>query len=308
LSFPQGICFRFWPATDIAAKITTMLKLILLPGMDGTGKLFEPLTTHLNSSFEIEAVEYPTDQCLTYPELERMIQSSIPASQPFAILAESFSTPLAVMCAARNPPNLKGLILCAGFVSSPVRGLRRSLYSCLAPIVLNRTPPNTVIRTFLAGPNAPPELLTAIQSAISSVDRKVLLYRLRTILTCDARPELAKVTVPILYLQAKQDRLINPSCLDEIRRIKPSLTVEQLTGPHLLLQRKPEQSAAAIEAWLQKITQCSICKRDLDVASDPLSSNCGGDCWGCISQVEAEGLGVPLDEYRANPAKCLPHA
>lgn len=40
---------------------------------------------------------------------------------------------------------------------------------------------------------------------------------------------------------------------------------------------------------------CSICRRPLDVASDPLSRDCGGDCWGCIGALEysPDGGGWP---------------
>lgn len=34
---------------------------------------------------------------------------------------------------------------------------------------------------------------------------------------------------------------------------------------------------------------CHICKRLLDQPSDPLSADCGGDCWGCVGRIEAEG-------------------
>ncbi len=34
--------------------------------------------------------------------------------------------------------------------------------------------------------------------------------------------------------------------------------------------------------------KCCICGRDLDQENDPLSIDCGGDCWGCIGEVEAE--------------------
>ena len=33
---------------------------------------------------------------------------------------------------------------------------------------------------------------------------------------------------------------------------------------------------------------CSICKRLLDNPTDPLSTDCGGDCWGCIGEIEAK--------------------
>lgn len=33
---------------------------------------------------------------------------------------------------------------------------------------------------------------------------------------------------------------------------------------------------------------CGICRRPLDVPGDPMSVDCGGDCWGCIGQIEAD--------------------
>lgn len=36
--------------------------------------------------------------------------------------------------------------------------------------------------------------------------------------------------------------------------------------------------------------QCGICGRLLDQPGDPLSTDCGGDCWGCIGEIEA-GMG-----------------
>ena len=48
---------------------------------------------------------------------------------------------------------------------------------------------------------------------------------------------------------------------------------------------------------------CSICRRRLDVEGEPLSADTGGDCWGCISAIEAGMLDAPLDEYRLDPAR-----
>jgi hypothetical protein len=33
---------------------------------------------------------------------------------------------------------------------------------------------------------------------------------------------------------------------------------------------------------------CTICTRTLDQRDDPLSLDCGGDCWGCIGEIEAD--------------------
>jgi hypothetical protein len=32
---------------------------------------------------------------------------------------------------------------------------------------------------------------------------------------------------------------------------------------------------------------CGICGRVLENPDDPLSVDCGGDCWGCVGEIEA---------------------
>lgn len=34
---------------------------------------------------------------------------------------------------------------------------------------------------------------------------------------------------------------------------------------------------------------CGLCGRLLNNPSDPLSADCGGDCWGCVGEIEALG-------------------
>ena len=49
------------------------VKLVLLPGMDGTGTLYEPLRAALAPSVDFHIVRYPTDQVQGYSELERLV-------------------------------------------------------------------------------------------------------------------------------------------------------------------------------------------------------------------------------------------
>jgi hypothetical protein len=39
--------------------------------------------------------------------------------------------------------------------------------------------------------------------------------------------------------------------------------------------------------------RCGLCDRILDVKGDPLSGDCGGDCWGCVGEIEADVRGDP---------------
>jgi pimeloyl-[acyl-carrier protein] methyl ester esterase len=231
-------------------------KLILLPGMDGTGELFADFIKALSVGSEAEVMRYPADRFLSYDQLISLIsltQSALSASEPFVVVAESFSTPLAAQLAATNPPNLKGIVLCAGFVTSPLRGWLRFLCLFLAPALFNVSLPEFVVRYWLAGPNVSPRLIAAVQTAISSVKPAVLSARLRAVLECDARAELEKIAVPILYLQAEQDRVVNTSCLEEIRRIKPEIAVSVFSGPHLLLQREPQNTADCVADFVRQL-------------------------------------------------------
>ena len=38
----------------------------------------------------------------------------------------------------------------------------------------------------------------------------------------------------------------------------------------------------------QESSRCGICGRPLDRPDDPLSRNCGGDCWSCIGEIEGD--------------------
>lgn len=233
--------------------LSPALKLILLPGMDGTGELFTDFADALPELFETVVVRYPSDRFLPYSELASIVRKSCPVSGPFVLLAESYSTPLAIQYAAANPANLAALVVCAGFASSPVWGWRRVLASLLAPIMFRIPLPKFAAEFWLLGPNAPSSLLTAVQAAISSVKPNVLAARVREVITCEVLAELEQITVPILYIQAKQDRLVRVKCLEDIRRIKPQIRVAKLDGSHLLLQREPRKSAELVSEFLRRL-------------------------------------------------------
>jgi pimeloyl-ACP methyl ester carboxylesterase len=228
-------------------------RLVLLPGMDGTGELFADFVEALPDAFDGRVVRYPCGEILSYNELRTLVQSAAPAAEPFVLVAESFSSPLAVQFAALNPPNLKALIICAGFVTSPAEGWRRLAASLLAPVLFRLPLPRICAKYFLLGTNPPEALLTAVRSALSAVRPTVLSARLRAILACDARAALARINVPILYLQAAHDRLVPASALEEIQRINPRTAVVKIPGPHLLLQCEPEKATASIAVFIETL-------------------------------------------------------
>ena len=74
--------------------------IVLLPGLDGTGTLFRPLLAHLPSPLRPIVVAYPGNEKLGYDALRQRVMAALPTEEPFVILGESFSGPLALMAAA----------------------------------------------------------------------------------------------------------------------------------------------------------------------------------------------------------------
>lgn len=134
------------------------LKLVLLPGMDGTGELFHDFVAALPEEVETEVVSYPRHARLSHPELAALVRRSVSSVEPFVLLAESFSTPLAIECAARNDPNLKAVILCAGFVTSPVSRAVGLLFHSWSPLFRVKLSKFLVRRLFV-GQDAPRSLV-----------------------------------------------------------------------------------------------------------------------------------------------------
>ena len=70
--------------------------LILLPGLDGTGLVFEPLLKHLPATIEPVFVRYPGDTPMSFQEHIDFAGARLPDDKPFVLLAESF--PVRSLC------------------------------------------------------------------------------------------------------------------------------------------------------------------------------------------------------------------
>jgi pimeloyl-[acyl-carrier protein] methyl ester esterase len=230
------------------------MTLVLLPRLDGTGNLFAPLIPELPRSLNVITAAYPSERFLPYPELVSWLGEVVPRHGPFAILGESYGSTLAVEFAATHPSNLIGVILCAGFISNPVRRWGPLPKLLARPLFFRFRPPDFVHEYFILGSRAPESLKLAVRHTVRCVNGDVLAQRARAVIDCDTRQEIRQIKVPLLYLQATEDRLVGRECLDEIKRLHPETISISIRAPHLLLRREPRVAARAITQFLD--TQC----------------------------------------------------
>ena len=225
-----------------------MITLVLLPGMDGTGVFFADFVAALGPRFKPVVVVYPNDSMLGYAELETLARTYLPRNEPFLILGESFSGPIAISIAASKPPGLLGLILCVTFARNPHR-LLPMVTTILKPFPAGRLP-GFILHRNLFGKFDSPRLRGKLREVGALVSAKTLKARLEAISTIDVSEKLRRVKVPTLDLRAKQDRVVFSACGAYIRKIHPNVSIRDLDAPHLLLQTVPGAAIAAIDDFI----------------------------------------------------------
>jgi pimeloyl-ACP methyl ester carboxylesterase len=229
----------------------TLPILVLLPGLDGTGKLFSEFVNVLGPSVESRIVAYPKDQPLGYDELEALVMAVIPRNQPFILLGESFSGPLAIRIAAREPAGLAAVILSASFVKNPFPWLWWA--RPLAAYLPLKSLPRWVRAPLMWGSTSPQRAPAQMERAIAGVAPAVIRRRIAALLAADESTALGHLRLPILVLQARRDRVISRAATQWILKKLPSAQLAEIDGPHLLLQTRPAECADAVRRFIRTV-------------------------------------------------------
>ncbi|HEY3449040.1 MAG TPA: alpha/beta hydrolase [Myxococcales bacterium] len=223
------------------------LPILLLPGMDGTGILFRALRVALPPEVAAICEDLSPDRPQGHRELAAAVH---PPDVPYAVLGESFSGPLALLLADRDP-NARAVVLAASFARSPSRALATLWPFARSPLFLPPLP-DRVVRRYLLGEDAGPLDLAAFRLANRFPDARTMAARVRAIARVNVEEELARCKVPILYLRARRDRLVGRDAAEQMRRVNPRVEIEDVDAPHLILQRAPEACARLIGEFLRR--------------------------------------------------------
>ena len=227
-----------------------MPTLVLLPGLDGTGELFAPLVSELQSDLSIKIVRYPQDPRLGYKELLQLVKEALPPDDSVVLLGESFSGPVAIQLASELKDQVRGLILCCTFASNPRPRLGWASFA-LSVVPFQLLPVSPMIRLLLG--TKPSETVRALAKRVmGELPPAVIRARLRQVISVNVHNELRGISVPVLYLQATGDQLVPRTAGADICA-NSSAELVQLAGPHGLLQTQPKAVADVIRGFIQRI-------------------------------------------------------
>ena len=228
------------------------IKLVLLPGLDGTGVQFKPLLRVLPSHIEPLVVTYPLHQALGYDALCEYVRTLLPVDEDYVLLGESFGGPLSIRLAAERPPGLKGLVLCATFVKCPQAWVPAWAASWVPgwPFILF---PKLAQAKAILGSYATGELLSLAKEALEMVPADVLACRVSEVVRIDVSTELQNVGVPMLYLRGRDDYVVPASSLRRIQTLRADIRTAEIPAPHMVLQAQPLLAAQAIEQFVAEL-------------------------------------------------------
>jgi pimeloyl-ACP methyl ester carboxylesterase len=230
-----------------------MTTLLFLPGLDGTGLVFEPLLAHLPAEIDARVVRYPVDRVMSFQEHVDFARQQFPSKRPFVLLAESFSGPIALHLLAEPPGNLIGVIFVATFAHYPSPFLLDASRLMPQGLLLKLFSTTLLSRFFCLG-GASVDAVKLFCTALASVQLNVLPNRLQLLADLPPSPD-ATFSGPCLYIQASNDRLVSSRALAPLQRHLPQLRVEKIHGPHIVLLAQPETGAGLISGFVATLTE-----------------------------------------------------
>ena len=226
------------------------MKLILLPGLDGSGDLFEHFEQALPPLLSIKTVLYPFKEGLGYDVLTEYVRDILPDDEPYMILAESFSGPIAVSIAAEKNPLMKGLILVNTFLSNPNPLL--IMLSRFLPEQFLLHPPNVVLRWLLSNSEGNAVSVQELSMCIKGLSANLLRSRLQSVAEVSVMAHASSIELPVLLMQSRSDVLVKRRVRNQLKASFIRADFHQFKTGHFLLQTRPAQSAKVVHAFIDK--------------------------------------------------------
>ncbi|WP_045836923.1 alpha/beta fold hydrolase [Hyphomicrobium sp. 99] len=216
-------------------------EIVLLPGLDGTGELFDRIVPHLARHFTVTVVRYPPDPTLGYAGYVELVRHKI-GSRPVYVLGESFSGPVAVLIAGQLGAQVQGIVLAATFVKNPWPSWFIRRCARVHPLAT----PRNLRDAMLMGAYGDPELRSKVETIVQGLSLPVRAARLRAVAGVDVTADFMRLSCPILALHGRSDWLVSKSRMQKVIGEKGRSRMIVFPAAHMLLQTQAAAAATEI--------------------------------------------------------------
>jgi pimeloyl-ACP methyl ester carboxylesterase len=185
---------------------------LLIPGLDGTGRLFYRQLEALKVKYRVCPWSYGPETDFELPDLTRKLGEETAEEKPGSILVvgESFGGLVALDYVLRYPERVQRLVLENAFPCYR-RRLRARLAHALIPLLLLRVGQRIkdfVVDRTLCREGILIEDRRLLQEAMRHINLGAYRRRLELIRQVDLRPHLPQIAVPTVLLASGRDKLV----------------------------------------------------------------------------------------------------
>lgn len=221
------------------------MKIILLPGVDGSGILFEPFVKIFKPEAPVEVMPLTDDSDQSILHQVSIIEDAV-GDEEIILIVESYSGLLAYELARRNKIRIKQIFFFGCFLQPPslIGKIGRFL-----PVRLLNIIPTKVLAHILFNRWSSPELKQLLNQAIQNINFSNIKKRFKTIATVQKPSQF--IDVPCVYVQATMDNLVRAHNLKAFEELCSNLQVEVVEATHMLLQTQPEAMSQLIHKHIQ---------------------------------------------------------
>src|SRR5258706_1037379 len=219
------------------------MKLLLLPGLDGTGVLSAHLLASLPADLRASPVSYPASLNNFDGYVQYARDAIRDADENTVLAAESFSGPIAIEILRKPPANLRAVVLVVTFAQTPSPMLLA--FAKRLPAILMRAFSGLVLDCLCLTGGARKKTAWRIREVVQLVPPALIKPRLNILLSlpADLQAVLGRRELPMLFIRPGHDRLVSKKYFEQIERILPAASVVTVAGPHFLPQCCPQECA-----------------------------------------------------------------
>ncbi len=218
------------------------MKIILLPGLDGTGALFDALVNNLREGVDTEVLTYEKIDSLTYTDQAEEIGHRIKDTD-VVLVGESYSGRVVYELNQILGERVKAVVFIASFISCPSKVAKLAGYipiGLLKPNFINKS----LLNIFGFNRQATPTLIDSVFSSISSANKQKLKARLKNI--SGLTKSQVKIYSPVTYIRPNRDLLVGRGSVEHIKSLCVNFKEVTVSGGHFIAQSEPEECAKVI--------------------------------------------------------------
>lgn len=228
------------------------MRIVLLPGLDGTGRLFSPLLECVDDPARFLVVRYQ-DVPADLDQLSQQAEAIIPEGQAVILIAESFSSLVALRLLERGRIEIGGILFFAGFARAPCPLLLNLARFVPAFIIKFFSTHPVLVRLFFLTNKMPLSIFNLYLDVERGIPQEVLKDRIRLLYEAKNLPSI-KTDIPFGQLRVRGDLLVSKRSTADLRTLNPELFFWEVDGTHFFLQTNPKKSLQIIREFCEKAT------------------------------------------------------